>query len=97
MAYVIFNTETTKLFRVWRQGYWQNATYATETAAKSGFTKLIRAGKIDPTAFSILEVTEFKKIEKTETVYSLMSGSPVVQSVNTPLCCDPSSETYWSM
>jgi hypothetical protein len=97
MSYVIFNTETTEFFRVWRQGYWQNATYADEGAAKTAMTKLTKAGKIDPSKYSIMEMSEFKKIEKTETVISLMSGKPVVQSVNTPLCCDPSFETYWCM
>ena len=29
-------------------------------------------------------------------VNNLMSGKSVVIDVNTPLCCDPSSETYWS-
>lgn len=30
-------------------------------------------------------------------VKSLMSGQAVCIEQNTPLCCDPSSETYWSM
>jgi hypothetical protein len=97
MSYVIFETETTRLFRVWRQGYWQNATYADEGAAKTAMTKLAKAGKIDTSTHSIMERSEFNKIEKTETVINLMSGQPVVQSVNTPRCCDVSSELYWSM
>jgi hypothetical protein len=32
-----------------------------------------------------------------KTVVNLMSGQPVDIPVDTPLCCDPSSETYWSM
>ena len=35
--------------------------------------------------------------DELEVVTNLMSGLPVVQSTDTPLCCDPSSETYWSM
>jgi len=34
---------------------------------------------------------------KMETVVNLMSGKKVKQAVGTPLCCDVSSETYWSM
>ena len=30
-------------------------------------------------------------------VQNLMSGRDVVQAKNTPVCCDVSSETYWSM
>ena len=33
----------------------------------------------------------------TKTVTSLMSGKEVQIPVGTPLACDPSSETYWSM
>jgi len=28
---------------------------------------------------------------------NLMSGKEYEESVNTPLCCSPASETYWSM
>jgi hypothetical protein len=33
----------------------------------------------------------------TKTVTSLMSGKEIEIPVGTPLACDPSSETYWSM
>lgn len=33
----------------------------------------------------------------TKVVRSLMSGKEIVIRKDTPLCCDPSSETYWSM
>jgi hypothetical protein len=32
----------------------------------------------------------------TKVVKNLMSGKDVTISRDTPLCCDPSSETYWS-
>jgi hypothetical protein len=32
-----------------------------------------------------------------KTVTSLMSGAEIAIPVGTPLACDPSSETYWSM
>ena len=35
--------------------------------------------------------------DEVEEVVNLMSGKTVVQSVNTPWCCNVSSETYWSM
>jgi hypothetical protein len=48
--------------------------------------------------FAVAEISDFRaNIEKYETVTNLMSGKPVRQSVNTPLSCDVSSETYWSM
>jgi hypothetical protein len=36
-------------------------------------------------------------IRTTKIVQSLMTGKDVVIDINTPLCCDPSSETYWTM
>ena len=33
----------------------------------------------------------------TKKVTNLMSGKEIEISINTPNCCDPSSETYWSM
>ena len=35
--------------------------------------------------------------EKYKTVKNLMNGKDVRIARDTPLCCDPSSETYWSM
>ena len=97
MTYVLFNVETTKIVRTMRNGYWQDATFASEAAAKAGATRLAKAGKLVLEDHSVMEASEFCNIEKTVTVTNLMSGKPVVQSVNTSLCCDVSSETYWSM
>lgn len=36
-------------------------------------------------------------IEKRVVKRNLMTGAEFTQTVNTPLSCDPSSETYWSM
>ena len=33
----------------------------------------------------------------TKVVRSMMNGAPVEIAADAPLCCDPSSETYWSM
>ena len=85
--YILFNVESTKIV----------GTFKTEGAAKGAATKLAKAGKIVLEDHCVLSTREFRALEKTETVYNLMSGLPVVQSVNTPLCCDPSSETYWSL
>jgi hypothetical protein len=87
IMYILFNVESTKIV----------GTFKTEGAAKGAATKLAKAGKLTIEDHCVLPTSEFRALEKTETVYNLMSGHPVVQSVNTPLCCDPSSETYWSM
>ena len=38
-----------------------------------------------------------RKPEEMKTVRNLMSGKEITIPKDTPLCCDPSSETYWSM
>jgi hypothetical protein len=95
--FVLFNVETTLIVRIVRNGYWQDAKFATEAAAKACATRLAKAGKLVLADHTVMEASEFCKIEKTESVFNLMSGKEVVQSVNTPLCCDVSSETYWSL
>ena len=95
--FVLFNTESTRIVSIMRQGYWQDAKFATESAAKAAATRLAKAGKLVLEDHCVMDSTEFTKIEKTETVINLMSGKEVVQSVNTPRCCDVSSESYWSM
>jgi hypothetical protein len=94
MAYVVYNKETTKTIRAKAYG---KEYYATEAAAKAFLTRMTKMGyrKED---FAVAELGDFREnIEKYETVTNLMSGKPVRQSVNTPLSCDVSSETYWSM
>jgi hypothetical protein len=94
MSYVVYNKETTKTMRAKAYG---KEYYATEAAAKAFLTRMVKMGyrKED---FAVAEISDFRNnIEKYETVTNLMSGKQVRQSVNTPLSCDVSSETYWSM
>lgn len=94
MTYVVYNKETTKTIRAKAYG---KEYYATEAAAKAFLTRMVKMGyrKED---FAVAEIGNFQaNIEKYETVTNLMSGKQVRQSVNTPLSCDVSSETYWSM
>ena len=98
MSFVIYHAKTTVILSIYRNGFWQDATYKTEGAARAAFTRLVKTGKILYTEYNIDELINFyKNIEKTEIKYNLITGLPFVQSVNTPLCCDPSSETYHSM
>jgi hypothetical protein len=94
MVYVVYNKETTKTIRAKAYG---KEYYATEAAAKAFLTRMVKMGyrKED---FAVAEIGDFRaNIEKYENVTNLMSGKQVSQSVNTPLSCDVSSETYWSM
>jgi len=100
MSYVIYNVETTKLLRVKSGGVGcYKETFASIGAAKAAMTRALKKGNLTVFVdYAIAETGEFRaKIEKTETVRSLMNGKEIVQSVNTPRCCDPSSELYWTM
>lgn len=91
--YVVYNKETTVTMRAKAYG---KEYYASEAAARAFLTRMVKKG-YRREDFDVAELGYFREhIEKYETVTNLMSGKQVRQSVNTPLCCDPSSETYWS-
>ena len=97
--YVIFNPETTRFLhiRTPHRGVGTTRThFETKAAAKAGLTRYLKKHPNDAVLYTILSTEEFAAIEKTETKKSLMGGE-FTQSVNTPACCDPSTETYWSM
>ena len=92
--FIIYNKKTTQLLH----GSLHYNSYKTRGAARAIRTKLSKAGKIVKSHYKIMDESKFRStIEKQETRINLMSGLPFTQPVNTPLCCDPSSETYWSM
>jgi len=51
------------------------------------------------TVYSYMEETLFalKHPVKTKVVKSLMTGAEVVIAEDTPWCCNPASERFWSM
>lgn len=98
MSYVIYETNTTYLARIFKNGYWQDAKSATKSGATRMFNNLVKAGKIDPATHRIVETSIFHaQIEKFVEKTNLLSGKKFVQRVNTPASCDPSTETYHSM
>ena len=92
MSYVIFEKVTTKIV-----GSRVHKTWKSLGAAKAHLGRMAKMGynvdKYDIASYSFFS----DNIEKTVQVRNLMSGKMVTQSVNTPLCCDVSSETYWSL
>jgi hypothetical protein len=65
--------------------------------------RIIQTTKFKPVTEPVTEInvtvngvpTVIKSNQKV--VRSLLSEQQVVINKNTPLCCDPSTETYWSM
>lgn len=91
--FVIYDKETTRLVG----SSLDPKKFKTERAAKGFLTRLVNRGYIRE-KYAIADTTTFlMDIEKWVTKKNLLSGKEFRQSVNTPLCCDPSSETYWSM
>lgn len=91
--YIIYFKETTILVG----GALNPKTFATESAAKAYLTRMVNTGA-DRSKYAISDLATFRMaIEKQVTKKNLMSGKEFVIPINTPICCDPSSETYWSM
>lgn len=85
MSYVIYNRQSTRTFN--------NKTYKTRAAAKAAITRL----KLDASKYDIAEsVAHFEMTSKKVVRVNLMTGKEYEEDINTPLCCSPASETYWS-
>jgi len=94
--FLIYNTTNTMIVSETAS----RSYYKTMSSAKAARTRIINKGIVvgDTVDLAIAETQLFyNTIEKTETVINLMTGKEVVQPVNTPHCCDVSSELYWSM
>ena len=71
-------------------------TFSEESSAKRSRTCMNRNARSIEYAYAD-SVTYQKDIVKMKTVKNLMTGEDIQIPSNTPLCCDPSSETYWSI
>lgn len=79
--YVVYETGSMRLVK----------TYVYAGAAHNYLLKL-GAG------YSVTDMETFRSLPvPTKKVRNLMSGKEIEIPVNTPHCCDPSTETYWSI
>ena len=94
MQYVVYEVKTgRRVSDLRRRGL--TKSYKTESAAEACRTRLVKKRGYH---YCELAVCLLEKLpQSTRKVRNLMSGQEVEIDVNTPLCCDPSSETYWSM
>ena len=86
MSFVVYNVETTRI----------EATYVYEAVAKCQRTHLNNLAGFEKFAYeeyTVYRTTIEKMVERT----NMMTGKKYMESVNTPRCCSPSSESYWSM
>jgi len=97
--YIIYNKQTTETIKkLVSNRAWFTHEFETLQGAKNYLTRQVNQGKLIREDYAIADCMTFANIiEKQETKRNLLSGKDFQQPVNTPLCCDPSSETYWSM
>jgi hypothetical protein len=70
-------------------------SYKTFGAARATRTRLCNKSGWSVAELSIVDTQNYKP--RTVTRKNLMSGIEYQEDVNTPLCCSPASETFWSM
>lgn len=86
MEFVVYHKASTQILKV----------FALESSAKRSATCMNRnAGDVYYT-YADRETYE-KRVVHRKKVKNLMTGDEVEIDSNTPHCCDPSTETYWSM
>jgi myo-inositol catabolism protein IolC len=86
MAFVVYHRKSTQMIKV----------FALESAAKRSKTCMNRNAGSDEYAYTLDDIYH-KEVVVSKKVRNLMTGEEVEIPSNTPLSCDPSSETYWSM
>ena len=90
--FVVYNLSTSKII-----GSKHRKAFKTEGAAKAHLTRM---GKMGYNEYDYEVVPQWwydTNVSKTVTKVNLMTGQEYQEDVNTPLCCSPASETYWSM
>ena len=69
--------------------------YKTFGAAQGTRTRLCRKAGWTVSELNIVSRDTYRTPKMT--VKNLMTGAPVEIDADTPWCCNPASETYWSM
>lgn len=86
MAYIVYHIKSTVAIK----------GFALESAARRSRTCMNRNAGSEEYAYAEEKVYN-NQVVKTKKVRNLISGKEIEIASNTPHCCDPSTETYWSM
>ena len=73
----------------------KSRAYKTYGAARATRTRLCRKAGYSVGQLTIVPRDTY--VAPKVTVKNLMTGAPVVIDADTPWCCNPASEAYWSM
>jgi hypothetical protein len=100
MSYVIYHKETTRLFyiRARSVGCYTDS-WKTAGACKATLTREEKKNpEFNRDDYAIAEKADFHaNIEKSITKRNPFTGKDITMPINTPACCDPTTETYHSM
>jgi hypothetical protein len=95
MAYVVYDIESTAIVTEKAFG---RGSFKTEAAARAARTRMIRRQKYAANTLAIAESNFYiNKIKRQVERVNLITGQKYMEDVNTPRCCSPASEAYWSM
>lgn len=88
---VIYDTDTKRI----------QDEFATPGAAKTSLTAArkrdVKRNSTRTKNWAVISLDEYNRtIRCTKKVKNLLSGVEIEIDINTPACCDPSTETYWS-
>jgi hypothetical protein len=86
MAYIVYHKTSTQMLKMFNQ----------ESAAKRSTTCMNRNAGRESYAYAD-DQDYYNNVVTKKTVKNLMTGKDIVIDSNTPRCCDPSSELYWTM
>jgi len=95
MAYVVYNVKSTAIVteRAFGRG-----SYKSQAAAKAARTRMIRRHKYAAETLAVAESMDYiNNIKQMVERVNMMTGKKYMEDINTPRCCSPSSEVYWSM
>ena len=86
MAFVVYHRKSTQVIKM----------FNTHSGAKRSMTCMNRNANSDE--YAVAEEDYYaKNIVWRKKVKNLMTGEEIEIPSNTPRCCDPSSELYWTM
>lgn len=91
MTYMVVDCESKLAVKHPRSG---RTSYKTKASALRRANWLTR---YTPQVVVVMSAADYRAQVPKREVVSLMSGRKVIIDADTPLSCDPSSETYWSM
>lgn len=104
MTYVIVDTVSRCAMNLRPRHSVGETRYKTAAAAKAALTRF--NSKVTKAALTnddtvqvgmVMSYDEYVKQRPMKRVKNLMSGKEIEIPADTPACCDPSTETYWSM